>query len=75
MITSNPASVVIDGDDAVAAVLDGAQRKLAKAVDPASLTVTLNDAGQPVINCIVTGNLKGPKSGVKRGPRKPKPAV
>jgi hypothetical protein len=71
-IEKKPEQIVLSGDEARQAIIDGVQHKLNRRIDEKTIVVALNTNGDPFVTVDVIGSLKGVKPGTKRGPRKPK---
>lgn len=75
-IEKKPEQIVLSGEEARQAIIDGVQRKLGKRIDEKTMKISSFDASFDVftVTVDVIGGLKGAKTGVKRGPRKAKAA-
>ncbi len=71
-IEKRPEQVMLSGDEARQAIIDGVQRKLDRKIDEKTLCFNAAPNGDISITVDVLGSLKGAKPGVKRAPRKPK---
>lgn len=79
-IEKKPEQIVLSGDEARQAVIDGVQRKLDRKIDEKTIVIAAErDSDAHCDNVSITvdviGSLKGAKASAKRGPRKPKPST